>query len=202
MDVEWEALVAALIGGGVVALLRISYERREKIRERQIEAADDFVATALRTSLRLRDAIQAAEQHGEPSERGSRFRIRDSATDKLLPDVEAATELARELGDEAYARLARVQLLFGAESEAALAAEWTTIWIQRAIRTVEGGSVEARRHHELPHMHEAPTCGSVGSLWTKSTAHGGDPGYVPKLAPAARPRTSATSAAASRPSLA
>jgi hypothetical protein len=96
--VEWEALVAALIGGGVVALLRISYERREKIRERQIEAADEFVATALRTSLRLRDAIQAAK-HGEPSE-GSRFRIRDSETDKLLPDVQAATELARELGDE------------------------------------------------------------------------------------------------------
>jgi hypothetical protein len=104
--VEWEALVAALIGGGVVALLRISYERREKIRERQIEAADEFVATALRTSLRLRDAIQAAKQHGEPSEgSGSgvpRFRIRDSETDNLLPDVQAATELARELGDEAY----------------------------------------------------------------------------------------------------
>ncbi|MET0608188.1 MAG: hypothetical protein ABW045_05485 [Gaiellaceae bacterium] len=108
---EWETVIAALVVGSAAALLttvlHISYERGEKVRERKIEAADEFVATTLHALLRLRDAVQAAKREGERLE-GSRLRVRDPDTAELLPDVQAAIERARELGDEAYARLARV----------------------------------------------------------------------------------------------
>jgi hypothetical protein len=144
--VEWGALVAALIGGSVVAILRISYERGEKIRERKIDAADEFVAVVLQALLRIRDAGKAVQLNGQELKDGL-WQVHDPKTGELLPEIQDAIERALELRDEAFARLSRVQLLFGA-SEAALAGEWATIWIQRALFVLRMRPVDMRRHHE------------------------------------------------------
>jgi hypothetical protein len=99
----WAAIVIGL-GSGVVGtvlstVLRISYERETELRQRGIQAADDFAVQGARIFAAVDEAITA----------------RDDST----PNEEAAMDAARAVLRETEARVVRLQLLFGPDSPAA-----------------------------------------------------------------------------------
>lgn len=102
-------LFGGVVGSVVTTLLRISHERAERLRERMIVAADDFVTGGLQAQVELWEAMAAPERGSTVAER--------------LP--EALRRIA-----EAHARLARVKLLFGIDTDAGKAAEAliNTLW--------------------------------------------------------------------------
>jgi hypothetical protein len=93
--------VSGLVGALLTTLVRASHEREEAHRARLIAAADDLVTSILKATDALRPFLP-----GKP----------------VPEDRAAASEEALRLADEAFARVARVQLLFGIESQAGQAA--------------------------------------------------------------------------------
>jgi hypothetical protein len=107
------AAVTGVIAGLLTTRLRIQHEREERLRERMLTAADDFVTGAQQAHRGLWETMSAEEQ-------GSRV------TDRLP----AASELVKVAHD----RLARVELLFGTETPAGKAADATNnaLWKYRS----------------------------------------------------------------------
>ena len=95
---------AGLVVGGLTTRWRIRHEREEHLRDRMISAADDFVTGALQAQVALWEA-------GGAEERGS--------------SLEGRRPEALRLIAEAHARVARVNLLFGLNTEAGKAATET-----------------------------------------------------------------------------
>jgi hypothetical protein len=113
------ALITALaaIGG---AWLHGSLENREQWRDRLVKAADDFATSVLQALLALRDA-QGVVHDAQTTQD---LKVDPSNVESIL-DLREVAESIKELDrrvDEAHARLARVQLLFGLKSKAGKAA--------------------------------------------------------------------------------
>jgi hypothetical protein len=98
------AALTGVIAGLLTTRLRIQHEREERLRERMLNAADDFATGAQQAHRGLWEAL-AAEDQG-------------STIEERLP---AASELVKVAHD----RLARVKLLFGTKTPAGRAAEAT-----------------------------------------------------------------------------
>jgi hypothetical protein len=119
------SIVAALFGGAVggiiVRVMQSRHERAEAWRDRLVPAADDLATGILQAILAVRDAVGVA--HGAESDQDLEVEPDKKVPSILdLPEVqEANAELERRV-DEAHARLARVQLLFGVQSPAETAA--------------------------------------------------------------------------------
>jgi hypothetical protein len=107
------AAVTGVIAGLLTTRLRIQHEREERLRERMLTAADDFVTGAQQAHRGLWETMAAEEQGSTVAER--------------LP---AASELVKVAHD----RLARVKLLFGTDTPAGQAAEATNneLWNYRS----------------------------------------------------------------------
>ena len=106
------ALVGGSIASIVTTLLRISHEREESFSDRMLTVADDFVTDSLKAMFALRDAKDTALRLGSTDEKGQ-LGIRNRPAGEPIPEVDAALDHAGQLVDEAHARFARIQLLFG-----------------------------------------------------------------------------------------
>src|SRR6266496_3101532 len=99
----WATVLVAIAGAAVTGVftgllttrLRIRHEREERLRERMLTAADDFVTGAHQAHRGLWEVLSAEEQASTVADR--------------LP---AASELVKVAHD----RLARVKLLFGTDT--------------------------------------------------------------------------------------
>jgi hypothetical protein len=121
----WATILAALGAGAIGALLttwiRGRHERAEAWRDRLVPAADELATDILQAILALRDASRAVagarvdEELKLPSER--------AVTVLDLEPVQAALQDAERCCDEAHARLARVQILFGVNEPPTIAAQ-------------------------------------------------------------------------------
>jgi hypothetical protein len=138
------ATLAALLSGAggayLATWLRIRHEREEAFRERLLVAADDFATGILQAILAVRDVSVARVDH-DP----------DWATPDQHhhPDVEAASEEARRRIDQAHARLARVELLFGRGSAAGEAAGDLVTALRQALEHIrEWPRPDAQRYSD------------------------------------------------------
>lgn len=96
------AALTGVIAAWLTTRIRNQHEREERLRERMLVAADDFV-TGVQQAHRSLWEVLAAEEQG-------------STVDERLP-------AASELVEAAHDRLARVKLLFGTETPAGRAGE-------------------------------------------------------------------------------
>jgi hypothetical protein len=104
-------LLAGTIGAGVTGLLQIRRDRFDRLRERQLTAADDFATAASEVFIRLTARMEALpEAESEEQKR------------EWLEQLTAALRESRKELHEATGRLPRIELLFGVESPAASAA--------------------------------------------------------------------------------
>ena len=115
------AVLIAVVSGLVGVLVRNAYERGADLRTRQLQAADDFLATAIPT---LDDVDRST-----PGilARFEEFALRTHGAkppDVALGDLDVAAR-ALEL------HLARIDLLFGSRSDAATTARALTLAIKR-----------------------------------------------------------------------
>jgi dsDNA-binding SOS-regulon protein len=100
------AVVGSALAGVVVGVFRTRHERNESFKDRMLTAADDLATGLTQALLVVRQALEEIE-------------------DWVVEQREfAQTDLkeARRLIDEAAARVARIELLFGVESRATTAA--------------------------------------------------------------------------------
>jgi hypothetical protein len=127
------AALTGVIAGLLTTRLRIQHEREERLRERMLIAADDFVTGAHQAHRGLWETMAADEQGSTVAER--------------LP---AASELVKVAHD----RLARVKLLFGTETPAGQAADATNnaLWNYRSALEQEppARGVAAAANAEVP----------------------------------------------------
>jgi hypothetical protein len=129
------AAVSGVIAGFLTTRLRIQHEREDRLRERMLEAADDYVTGAYQAHRGLWEALAAEEQGSTVPER--------------LPE-------ASRLVNVAHDRLARVKLLFGTRTPAGQAADATNneLWSYRsALRNASSrcaGNANSRRRPARP----------------------------------------------------
>jgi hypothetical protein len=111
-------LVSGLVISVVAGLLGIRGQQLSQIRDRQIAGADDFAGVASDVLVSLGARMEAI---GQPQGREEEW---------LRQFREAATE-AREATHETTRRLARIELLYGRETEASKAAITTVVHLLR-----------------------------------------------------------------------
>jgi hypothetical protein len=114
MDVPlWAALLIGLGGGLIATFARISYERTAELRNRMIQAADDFSTSVFRALSAMRDSLDAAADTEEPITTGT-------VTGPLFrePLQSGLDEVGKRI-DEVHERLARVHLLIGVPEDSA-----------------------------------------------------------------------------------
>lgn len=98
------AVVAAAASGFFGAWLVAWNDRHERFRDRMINAADDLAGAGAQALIAVRDAIYSARQ-------------------RLAPSAQERIGLAWKKRDAVLSRRARVDLLFGPDSETARAAD-------------------------------------------------------------------------------
>jgi hypothetical protein len=112
---------AAGIAGGVIATwMRISFDRSENVRTREHEREQQTRQLEHDSAEEWRDRrIRAADDFSTGIEQAT-LSIRSLiGTDPVYGNIASASERATHLVEETVARLARIKLLFGEESEAA-----------------------------------------------------------------------------------
>jgi hypothetical protein len=114
------ALVAGAIGAGLTGLLQLRRDRIETLRQRQLDAADAFAAAAARALLQIKLILDSYPK--EKTDANIELWRR-----KVRPVRDAFPE---EVGRVA-AHTPRVELLFGVESPASVAAIQTTFDLTR-----------------------------------------------------------------------
>jgi hypothetical protein len=151
-------VIAALLAGGLGAIvatwLRGRHERAEAWRDRLVPAADDFATGVVQALLAGRDAKRAGERALEEARMGEATLPGGVLAD--VPSVKHAVSELERLSDEAHARLARVQLLFGSTSDAGKAADEAVTMLRRATLLfrespdpdVEGGNRQINLAHD------------------------------------------------------
>jgi hypothetical protein len=113
----WAAILIGLTGGLVGVLARISNDRGAELRGRMLEAADEFIATAIPALIDLNEVAPTILSRDSG---GAGITVWGAKPpEQSLPDIRAAVK-ALEL------ELARVHLLFGAESPTGMAAREVT----------------------------------------------------------------------------
>jgi hypothetical protein len=132
----WALLLAAVSGGGIGAVIAKSRaDRAAAWRERLTPAADDFATGVVQSIIALRNACSVTDEVlGErdlalPSER-----VVSILDVKRVQDADA--ELVRCI-DEAHARLARIEILFGPNSKAADAGTDAIVSLRRAVNALK-----------------------------------------------------------------
>jgi hypothetical protein len=118
-------IVAALVGGIIVAALNAFYQKASEIRTRRIEAACDFLSGFHSALLGLRDI----ERWVLRSKVDPVFPSRGPSPDE---NVASAVVTGRRAIDEAHEALWRIQLLFGLESRAGSAAGDAIVGLRNA----------------------------------------------------------------------
>jgi hypothetical protein len=103
----WAAILIGLGSGVIGTLARIAYDRNAEIRNRMIQAADDFTISLFKTITILRDAESRIDSHSD-----------ELVDDELewIADIQDALDTVSAQVDDLHERLARVQLLFGASA--------------------------------------------------------------------------------------
>ncbi len=128
------AVVSSGIGGVVGALLQTRHERTEHLRDRLLTAADDLATALSQAILKVRHSLNDFEDH---------------LTTGARPTGEGDLAGARRSIDEAIARVARVELLFGIESQTASAANATVVALRQAVDALHDSSPNPTRTLDL-----------------------------------------------------
>ena len=111
METAVVALVAGAVGAGITGLLHLRRDRVEALRQRQLDAADALAASAARVLLSVKLLVDSYPKQETPANlerwREDGKRLRESFAEEVR-DVTALTP--------------RIELLFGVESPASVAA--------------------------------------------------------------------------------
>jgi hypothetical protein len=157
------ALIAGAVGAGVAGLLQLRRDRIETLRQRQLDAADAFAASASGVLLQVKLLLDS-----HPRERT------EANMEKWRQDAKPVRDALLEEVREIAAHTPRVELLFGVKSPASVAALQTTFDLTRMAQALQppvneeafawafnlAGST-AMRFHDEAHLVVA------GSWWTK-----------------------------------
>jgi hypothetical protein len=120
------AVVSSAIGGVVGAYLQTRHERTERLRDRLLVAADDLATGLAQAILNVRHNLNALEDH---------------LTMGARPTDEGSLAESRRTIDEAIARVARVELLYGIESPTAKSANATVVALRQAVDELHNAGV-------------------------------------------------------------
>jgi hypothetical protein len=140
----WATVLVAVVGsalaGVAVGLLRMRHDRSESFRDRMLTAADDL-ATGL-----MQAVLVAGHVVGE---------LEDYLIDEKQPEGRGDLRELRRLIDEATARLARVELLFGVGSVTVERANAVLGCLRRVPYTLQSGGNLHRRLDEAVDEYQA-----------------------------------------------
>jgi len=106
------ALVAGALGAGIAGLLQLRRDRVESLRQRQLDAADEFAAAASRVLLQVKLLVLDAY----PKE------TTETNMERWLREATAVRDRFFDEVREVAGHVSRVELLFGVKSPASFAA--------------------------------------------------------------------------------
>lgn len=118
------AVAGSALAGVVVGVFRTRHERNESFKDRMLTAADDLATGLAQALLAVRQRLDEIE---------------DWVVEHRDVELQSDLREARRLIDEAAARLARCELLFGVESPPTTAAAACLTSLRQAVWTLEGG---------------------------------------------------------------
>jgi hypothetical protein len=110
-------LLSGVIGAGLTGLLQLRRDRLDRLRERQLAAADDFATVAAEVFISL-----AVRMETLPSGEAALAQLSDDEKREWLEQIRRASKETRKDVHVATARLPRLELLFGVDSPPAAAA--------------------------------------------------------------------------------
>jgi hypothetical protein len=111
METALLALAAGALGAGITGLLQLQRDRIESLRQRQLDAADEFAVLASSVLLRVKLLIDSRPKENTPENVETWKGLVRDVRRELLSDVR-----------EVAAHAPRVELLFGVASPAGKAA--------------------------------------------------------------------------------
>ena len=97
-------------------MTRISYERGAELRGRMVEAADEFTLAVSAARQRMRTASGEVRRH-------PRTPLMDPETERPTTAFQTELDEVNDRLDDVIGKLARVQLLFGVQTDTGIAAE-------------------------------------------------------------------------------
>jgi hypothetical protein len=131
----------ALFGSLFGTLLTISHERAAEFRAHMLNAADDFSTGAITALHELRSAAGEIRKDDAP--------LDDPKTRWFRQEIRARLDAANQAVDDALARRARIDLLFGHTSPVAAAATAVTSQLRNMMSALDSRPDSVRDHDAM-----------------------------------------------------
>jgi hypothetical protein len=134
MTPTWAVILVGLAGGvigsAVTTLLTISHERAAEFRSHMLNAADDFSTAAIVALQQTRDVAGEITDPRTPL-------IEEGELNVFTAEIKARLDSANKTVDDAFAKQARVHLLFADSSPTTMASVGVTAHLRNMLMALE-----------------------------------------------------------------